>query len=236
MEGLIVKENSPWHDFVLSYIFMEPLSWQSFCITHIAEDSGGWWWKGRPGMLRFMGLQRVGHGWVTELNWYHKGILELKLCFNKPNHVLLEAKASKSGQNPVAWQPGWKGLLPESTDTSAFWVEDRRLELRSEKDWFPPTVSAVYLPVTRCSSSRQLPPCPSRPSHSRTCVALVSAASWASLTSASLLRLQTLFTMNIFHWLPSGLFIPEFSISHCCLQIDNLMELFPIVLSIGPVF
>ena len=24
---------------------------------------------GRPGMLRFMGLQRVGHDWVTELNW-----------------------------------------------------------------------------------------------------------------------------------------------------------------------
>ena len=24
---------------------------------------------GRPGVLRFMGLQRVGHDWVTELNW-----------------------------------------------------------------------------------------------------------------------------------------------------------------------
>ena len=30
-------------------------------------DSGSWWWTGRPGMLRFMGLQRVGHNWVTEL-------------------------------------------------------------------------------------------------------------------------------------------------------------------------
>ena len=29
-----------------------------------------------------MGSQRVGHDWVTELNWYCKGILELKLCFN----------------------------------------------------------------------------------------------------------------------------------------------------------
>ena len=32
-------------------------------------DSGNWWWTGRPGMLWFMGLQRVGHDWVTELNW-----------------------------------------------------------------------------------------------------------------------------------------------------------------------
>ena len=28
-----------------------------------------WWWTGRPGVLRFMGSQRVGHDWVTELNW-----------------------------------------------------------------------------------------------------------------------------------------------------------------------
>ena len=28
-----------------------------------------WWWTGRPGVLQFMGSQRVGHNWVTELNW-----------------------------------------------------------------------------------------------------------------------------------------------------------------------
>ena len=32
-------------------------------------NSGSWWWTGRPGMLRFMGLQRVGHDWVTDLIW-----------------------------------------------------------------------------------------------------------------------------------------------------------------------
>ena len=32
-------------------------------------NSGSWWWTGRPGMLWFMGSQRVGHDWVTELNW-----------------------------------------------------------------------------------------------------------------------------------------------------------------------
>ena len=30
---------------------------------------GSWWWTGRPDMLQFMGSQRVGHDWVTELNW-----------------------------------------------------------------------------------------------------------------------------------------------------------------------
>ena len=44
--------------------------------TWVWEDSGSWWWMGRSGVLRFMGSQRAGHDWVTELN------CSLKLCFN----------------------------------------------------------------------------------------------------------------------------------------------------------
>ena len=32
-------------------------------------NSGSWWWTGRRGVLWFMGSQRVGHDWATELNW-----------------------------------------------------------------------------------------------------------------------------------------------------------------------
>ena len=32
-------------------------------------NSVSWWWTGRPGVLQFMGSQRVGHDWATELNW-----------------------------------------------------------------------------------------------------------------------------------------------------------------------
>ena len=32
-------------------------------------NSRSWWWTGRPGVLWFTGLQRVGHDWATELNW-----------------------------------------------------------------------------------------------------------------------------------------------------------------------
>ena len=28
-----------------------------------------WWWTGRSGVLQSTGLQRVGHDWVTDLNW-----------------------------------------------------------------------------------------------------------------------------------------------------------------------
>ena len=38
-------------------------------MTWVWVNSRSWWWTGRPGMLRFMGSQRVGHDWATELNW-----------------------------------------------------------------------------------------------------------------------------------------------------------------------
>ena len=37
--------------------------------TWVWVNSGSWWWTGRPGVLRFMGSQRVGYDWATELNW-----------------------------------------------------------------------------------------------------------------------------------------------------------------------
>ena len=40
--------------------------------TWVWASSGSWWWVGKSGMLQSMGSQRVGHDWVTELNWYNK--------------------------------------------------------------------------------------------------------------------------------------------------------------------
>ena len=46
-----------------------PTRWMWVCV-----NSGRWWWTGRPGVLRFMGSQRVGHNWATELNWKKKNL------------------------------------------------------------------------------------------------------------------------------------------------------------------
>ena len=50
---------------VVTYYWMASLTWWMW----VWVNSGSWWWTGRPGVLRFMGSQRVGHDWVTELNW-----------------------------------------------------------------------------------------------------------------------------------------------------------------------
>ena len=49
--------------------------------TWVWVKSRSWWWTGRPGVLGFMGSQRVGHDWATELDW-----TELKL-WTLGNHV-----------------------------------------------------------------------------------------------------------------------------------------------------
>ena len=43
--------------------WMASLTWWAW----VCVNSGSWWWKGRPGVLRFMGSQRVGRDWVSEL-------------------------------------------------------------------------------------------------------------------------------------------------------------------------
>ena len=46
--------------------WMASLTWW----TWVWVNSGSCLWTGRPGVLRFMGSQRIGHDWATELNWY----------------------------------------------------------------------------------------------------------------------------------------------------------------------
>jgi len=48
--------------------WMASLTWW----TWVWVNSGSWWWTERPGVLQFMGSQRVGHDWATELNWSSK--------------------------------------------------------------------------------------------------------------------------------------------------------------------
>ena len=52
-------DDKGWDGWMVS-----PIRW-----TWIWVNSRSWWWTGRPGMLWFMGSQRVGHNWATELNW-----------------------------------------------------------------------------------------------------------------------------------------------------------------------
>ena len=60
--------------------------------TWVWVGSGSWWWTGKPGMLKFMVLQRVGHDWVTELNW-------TECIYVNPNHSIHPTSPSPLGNH-----------------------------------------------------------------------------------------------------------------------------------------
>ena len=61
------------HSMVMGLVDLT-LRWQ---YTWVWVNSRSWWWTGRPGMLQFMGLQRVGHDWATELNCHNAQLQEI---------------------------------------------------------------------------------------------------------------------------------------------------------------
>ena len=76
------RDDRGWDGWMVS-----PTRW-----TWVWVSSRSWWWTGRPGMLRCMGSQRVGHDWVIELNWTELNITQYgfldrlnKVHFKKQN-------------------------------------------------------------------------------------------------------------------------------------------------------
>ena len=84
----------PWFQFLWMYLAVGSLDNMVVLLFHLLKgicgwmasparwtwvwvNSGSWRRTGRPGVLRFMGLQRVGHYLATELKWY---------CFSQPLH------------------------------------------------------------------------------------------------------------------------------------------------------
>ena len=62
--------------------------------TWVCAGSRVWWWTGKPGVLQTMGSQRVGHNWVTELNW---NLCHLSLPFTDS---VSRAKIANSQDSP----------------------------------------------------------------------------------------------------------------------------------------
>ena len=99
--------------------------------TWVWVNSGSWWWTGRPGVLQFMGSQRVGHDWATELNWtepeWKPGILATRSAG-------LEARISFS----LDLCPHWKILGAETINAgSKFIIRDVAQQVREHREkWF----------------------------------------------------------------------------------------------------
>ena len=59
--------------------------------TWVCAKVGSWCWTGSPSVLWFMGLQKVGNDWGTELNWTDRN--NSRHCLVNPDSILLNQKA-----------------------------------------------------------------------------------------------------------------------------------------------
>ena len=72
--------------------------------TLVWMNSRRWWWTGRPGMLWFVGSQRVRHEWANELtDWYnHTGMNAILTYIVKFDAVVRSLKC-KYTRDPVEY-------------------------------------------------------------------------------------------------------------------------------------
>ena len=81
--------------------------WEEKGMTSLTQWTWVWvsseslWWTGKPGVLQSMGSQRVGHNWVTELNW----IFIPAYASSSPAFCMIyfEYKLNKQGDNIQPW-------------------------------------------------------------------------------------------------------------------------------------
>ena len=59
-----LKAGGEWDDRGWDGWMASPTKW-----TWVWASFGSWWWTGKPAVLQSIELQRVGHNWVTGLNW-----------------------------------------------------------------------------------------------------------------------------------------------------------------------
>ena len=139
--------------------------------TWVWVNSGSWQWTERPGLLRFMGSQRVGRDWATELNWtelkfWGKIVMNKEVESGHPHSVTNDPGRKKwfvfnpltiqfssvtqscpTPCNPMDYStPGLSVYhqLPEFTQSHVQWVLSR---------WCHPTISSSVIPFSSCLQS-----------------------------------------------------------------------------------
>ena len=68
-----------------------------------------WWWMGKPGVLQSMGLQRVRHDWVTELNWTYSQMWWKNInLYIKADQLSQAAKIQREAKQVISSAKFWK--------------------------------------------------------------------------------------------------------------------------------
>ena len=119
-------DNRIWDNWMAS-----PTQW-----TWVWASSGSWWWTGRPGVLQFMGSERVGQDWATEqqhtCNYFHFSIIESSFLF-----IYLPLKLAQTHVHWVSHLILCRPLLllPSVLPSIRVFSKESALRMRRPKYW-----------------------------------------------------------------------------------------------------
>ena len=110
-------------------------------------NSRSWWWTERPGVLRFMGSQRVGHDWATELNWLCKDqrdyffFLALFTWISQINQVIAKWSFPSGGWDT---EKEWPWVAVSEMDTDRMLCCELQDYVSESLELTPSTAEAMY--------------------------------------------------------------------------------------------
>ena len=78
--------------------------------TWVWASSRSWWWTGQPGVLKSMGLQRIGHDWATELK-KNRGASQVALVGKRTHLPMQEAEYRfDPWVRKIPWGSAWQSI------------------------------------------------------------------------------------------------------------------------------
>ena len=122
--------------------------------TWVSVNSGSWWWTGRPGVLWFMGSQRVRHDWATDLIWSDESCRHLlragrflEVTWQSPSDCkeiqpvhpkgdqswVFIGRTDRKAETPVLWPPHEKSwLIGKDPDAGRDWGQEEKRTTEDE--------------------------------------------------------------------------------------------------------
>ena len=107
---IILGDDRGWDGWMAS-----PTQWTWACV-----NSGSWWWTGRPGVLQYMGSQRVKHDWAELIFWIISIIISDQVREGQEDQSLRCDNGSRGTKRKIGrcyfagFEDGWLGHKPRN--------------------------------------------------------------------------------------------------------------------------